>query len=317
MEIIGLGSVAMDIMMQVNALPREDDFAMIEKTTYVPGGSCANVTVQCARLGAETGFIGAISDDKLGQDIVSEFVKEGVDHSGMKIQPGGTTIHTDIVVDREGKKFIMVDAGDVFYTLQPGDVSKDYIKSAKVLYTDLFPVSVCVDLLAEAKAAGVTTVFNMQAGLPTYEGMGGDRETVLKALKHVDIFAPCQNGLYDLAGTQDLDACRDFIRQYFDGLLLVTLGRKGSVAWDKAGNRAEAPMVPHEPTQAVDTTGAGDSYIGSFMVQYCLRGMQLADAMHFASACAGYTCATLGARSSPNREQAIAYCKENGVPYEP
>ena len=299
MDIVGLGSLAMDVLMQVDALPKEDGFCIIRSTTYLPGGSGTNVIVQAARLGAECGYIATVGDDQIGQDVLKNLSGEGVDISAMAVKPGGTTLHTDIVVDPEGRKFIMLDVGDAFFSTGE-DADMRLIDGAKVFYTDLFPYAPALAALKRAKSKGVATVFNMQAGLDTMQNMGITAEMVLDCLQYVDVFAPCRLGLFGLAGTEDIDACRRFVREHFSDLLVITLGGEGSVAYDAYDRETRVPAIRVKP---VDTTGAGDSYIGSFMVKYLLERAPLEQAMAFASACAAYTCTGLGARFSPDKEQ--------------
>jgi sugar/nucleoside kinase (ribokinase family) len=307
MDVAGLGSLAMDVFMRVDSLPKADTFCVIEETNYFPGGSGTNVIVQLARLGAACAYIGKVGDDHIGTDVLASLNAEGVNTQGMVVQKGGVTLHTNVVVDRKGDKFIMLDMGNTFAALSKDEINHDLIQKAKVYYTDLFPSDAAITGLMASHNGGLKTVFNMQAQLATYEGMGLSKDVILDTLKYVDVFAPCRDGLYGLAGTEDLDKCEAFIRNYFQGVFIVTLGSKGSVAWDSGRHRFEVPPRKITP---VDTTGAGDSYMGSFIYKYCLQGASLRDAMQFATACAAYTCTGLGARFSPNLEQAETFIEQ-------
>lgn len=299
MDIYGLGTFAMDVLMKVDKLPGADSFCIVKSTEKQPGGSGTNVIVQCARLGADCGYIAGVGDDGLGQQVIDSLVKEGIDTSLVYMKPGRITLHTDIVIDDEGDKFIMLNMGDSYCALTEGEVKEEVIAGSKVFYTDLIPYDASFQALKTAKANGVKTVCNMQVGLGTMIGLGKTKEDVLAALKYVDVFAPCQEGLYDLTGTKDLDECVKMLRGYCNGILVFTQGKKGSVAYDTENKKYSAECVSVE---AADTTGAGDSYIGSFMVAYYLRGYDLEKSMRFASTCAAYTCTGLGARFSPTSE---------------
>lgn len=301
MDVYGLGTLAIDVLMKVDKLPAADGFCIVKSNERQPGGSGTNVIVQLARLGAKCGFAGGVGDDGLGKDVLDSLRQEKVSTDQMKVIPGKITLHTDIVIDDAGDKFIMLNMGDAFDAFRAEDVNPEEIAGAKIFYTDLLPYSPAVSALKAAREHGVRTVFNMQVGLGTMEGMGISRKDVLAALEYVDVFAPCQEGLYGLTGTRDLDECTAFLRRYCKGVLLFTLGKKGSVAYDEQDNRFSADCITVE---AVDTTGAGDSYMGSFIFAYYLRKYDLEKAMRFASVCAGYTCTGLGARFSPDIETA-------------
>jgi sugar/nucleoside kinase (ribokinase family) len=127
-------------------------------------------------------------------------------------------------------------------------------------------------------------------------GLGVDKDMILEALSYIDVFAPCREGFYDLCETTDIDKAKDYIRQYFKGTLLVTLGAEGSVSFDENDNKI---AVPIQKTKVIDTTGAGDSYLGAFIYKYFVDEDSLQGAMEFATKCASFTCTYLGARACP------------------
>ena len=304
MEVCGLGTIAMDVLMQVDMLPQKDGFCMVKNTSYQPGGSGSNVIVQLARLGAECGYIAALSKDRYGLDILNNLKAEGVDTSCMEVFDKGVTLHTDIVIDQNGDKFIMLNMGDTFEKLEFDDMKKLYVETAKVFYTDLCPGKPAMKAITAARNRGIETVFNMQVGLATMNGLGVSKEELLACIREVDVFAPCRQGLFDLTGTENLDECCGYLRNYTDAVLLFTLGSGGSAAYDRDGTKYE---VPCKKVNVIDTTGAGDSYMGGFIYSYCIKGKDLLSSMRFATSCAAHTCSGLGARFSPDLEMVGQY----------
>lgn len=304
MEVCGLGTIAMDVLMQVDMLPQKDGFCMVENTSYQPGGSGSNVIVQLARLGAECGYIAALSKDRYGLDILNNLKAEGVDTSCMEVFDKGVTLHTDIVIDQNGDKFIMLNMGDTFGKLEFDDMKKLYVEKTKVFYTDLCPGKPAMKAITAARNRGIETVFNMQVGLATMNGLGVSKEELLACIREVDVFAPCRQGLFDLTGTENLDECCGYLRNYTDAVLLFTLGSGGSAAYDRDGTKYE---VPCKKVNVIDTTGAGDSYMGGFIYSYCIKGKDLLSSMRFATSCAAHTCSGLGARFSPDLEMVGQY----------
>ena len=283
MEVCGLGTIAMDVLMQVDMLPQKDGFCMVKNTSYQPGGSGSNVIVQLARLGAKCGYIAALSKDRYGLDILNNLKAEGVDTSCMEVFDKGVTLHTDIVIDQNGDKFIMLNMGDTFEKLEFDDMKKLYVEKAKVFYTDLCPGKPAMKAITAARNRGIETVFNMQVGLATMNGLGVSKEELLACIREVDVFAPCRQGLFDLTGTENLDECCGYLRNYTDAVLLFTLGSGGSAAYDRDGTKYE---VPCKKVNVIDTTGAGDSYMGGFIYSYCIKGKDLLSSMRFATSCA-------------------------------
>lgn len=304
MDVMGLGTYAMDVMIRVDTLPTADGFCVVKSTTRLPGGSGTNVIVQLARLGASCGYLAKIGDDQVGSEVVSHLRKEGISADTLRVQPGGTSLYTEIVVDEAGDKFIMLNMGDACLSYAPEEVDLEAVRRARVLYTDMIPGKAAAYALKDAHANGVKTAFNMQVGLATMEGLGISAQDILSALADVDVFAPCRDGLYALCGTKDPEACLRFLRPYFGGVLLLTLGSEGAVAFDREDRRSAVPARSIRPT---DTTGAGDSFMGAFIDAYLLRGEDVSASLNFATDCAAYTCCGLGARSSPTRAQIKAW----------
>jgi sugar/nucleoside kinase (ribokinase family) len=300
MDIAGLGTVAMDVILQVSELPKEDGFAVVNQRSYLDGGSASNVMVQAARLGVACGFISQVGDDEIGNAIRAGLQKEGVDTSAMVVKTGGTSLHTTIVVGDDGRKMILLNMGDSFLAMKKEDVDYSFINAAKVFYTDLLPGVPAIEALKKAKQAGLKTVFNLQVGVPLMEQFGVPREDILSMLPLVDVFAPCREAFEQLTKCgSTAEEGIDILMNQYSGLLLLTLGSEGAVA---AYGRSRVKVTAFN-VQAVDTTGAGDSYIGAFMYAYLLKGMELERAMRFSSAAAAITCQKVGARSCPSLKE--------------
>lgn len=306
MEIVAVATYAMDVLMNVDRLPGEDGFAVVTGNTYMPGGSGTNVLTQAARLGAECGFMGLLGDDTLGNDIIASLHDEKIDTSVVRRKESGISLHTDIVVDSEGKKFILLNMGNSFLAYEPEMMDMDYLRNAKIYFTDLLPVGPAMAGLKAAKEAGLKTGFNMQLDLMGMTGFGASKEKILESLQYVDLFAPCRAGLYQLCGTENLEECLAYLRPYFKGTLLVTLGGEGSAAFDENDVRYDQPIFS---VNVVDTTGAGDAYMGGMLYAYLLKGMPLPEAMEFSTVCSSITCQKMGARSGPSLQQAEEFLK--------
>ena len=297
LDIVGLGTIAMDVMVKVDKLPKEDGFCVIQEKTYVPGGSGTNVIVQASRLNAKCGYIAQVGDDKLGRDILISLQKENVDIDSMVIKHDGMSLNTQIVVDASGAKFILLDMGDCFLSMNSSQIKDKYIKDAKVFYTDLIPKEPAVSALKTAKESGLRTAFNMQVDLNSMNGFGISKEEILSCLQYVDLFAPCRDGLYQICQTNNLNECLKFVRKSFKGTLLITLGSEGSVCFDKNDKCYREPVCSEY--EVIDTTGAGDSYMGAMLKFHLLDNLPLQKSMKLATRCAAITCSKMGARSGP------------------
>lgn len=298
MEIVSIATYAMDVMTTVDALPAEDGFAVVKNVTLLPGGSGTNVLVQAARLGAHCRFMGKVGDDRIGDSILASLRSEGIDTSGVRIRKGGVSLNTTIVVDEKGRKFILLNMGDSFMAYEPSEIDRESFTPGRVYYSDLLPYPAAREGFRLAHAAGMKTAFNLQVGLETMTGFGITREMLLGTLADVDLFAPCRDGLYALCGTRNPAECLQYLRPYFAGTLVLTLGAEGAVAFDPENREFHCPV---RPVKVVDTTGAGDSFMGALLVTYLGKETRLPDALRYATVCASETCTGLGARSSPTR----------------
>lgn len=300
-DVIGLGTVAMDVFLHVDELPIEDGFASILKTDYLPGGSGTNVMTQISRLSGKCGYMAQIGDDSLGLGIKKSMIDEKIDINGLRIKPGAISLHCNIVVNPKGRKFILLNKGSTFDQWTANDIDIEYLTRARIFYTDLLPSGPAIEALKQAKEAGMITVFNLQMGINTMETLGVSEQMILEALAYVDIFAPCLGGFQQLCKTDNFEQAYHYIRKYFKKLLVCTLGDKGSISF---GENDDSISIPAYPANVIDTTGAGDSYLGAFIYSYLITKRPLKESMKFATACAAYTCEHVGARMCPNLSQA-------------
>lgn len=294
--VVGLGTLAMDVLVQVDRLPGPDGFAVVNSRTLLPGGSGTNVIAQASRLGADCAFIGKVGDDPLGEAIVASLVAEGVDVTGMHVLSPGTSLSTTVVVDAGGQRFILLDMGDAFTSLRADEVDTGPIAGAAVFYTDLLPGQAALTGIETARRAGVPVVFGLEVGLPTMNGLGVSTEDVLAVAAGADTFLPCREAVTDLAGSGDLEAGLDFLARHCPGTVIVTLGGDGAIAL--GGD--ERITVPGFPIVPVDTTGAGDAFAGAYLYFRYVERREVAEAVRLANAVAASSCTRLGARSGPD-----------------
>ncbi len=285
-DVVGLGTVAADIVKRVDKLPAADGFAVIKETTFLPGGSGSNVIVQVSRLTGKCAYIAQVGNDNVGDFVINSLKDENVDTRAMPVMENGTTINTEIIVDDSGNKFILINMGDSFLSLKSSQTDYSLLNESRVFFTDLLPGEPAIEGLKKAKDMGLKTVVNMQVNLGTMINLGVDKNMILQSLKYIDVFAPCREGLYGICGTQELQQARAYLKPYFDQILLVTLGQEGSTAFDEKDNKIS---VAPGSIKVIDTTGAGDSYLGGFIYKYFIDGGDLQTAMEFATRCAAFT----------------------------
>ena len=312
MDILAVCGIALDVVAKVDHLPVRDGFCSVLSTQRQYGGGGMNVLMQASRLSARTGIVTRLADDPDSDFIIANMDKLRIDHRGVVRQAGNYKAPTCLIyVDPAGQKMMVGDRERLPGPIGEDEFPFDLIGQTDIVYLDFNPALLTPHIAALAKRQGKTVVLNFQDGLDSVLGRGIQAQQTWDMLVNVDVFAPCQEAIRALSGTDDVDGQLVFIRRYHHGLVVLTLGERGVVAFDKDNRRYEVPAYDIDP---VDTTGAGDSFIGSFMVEYLVRHRDLGEALRYATACAAITCTRFGAQSSPDTDEVAAFIEKCGLP---
>lgn len=299
-DVLGLGAAAMDIVMQCEDLPKEDGFAFIHEEKLLPGGSCANVLVTLAHLRTKAGMVAQIGDDHYGTAFKQNLNEEGVSTEHLLIKKNGITLHTFISVARLGAKSIYAHMGDSLLTLSEDDVNPQMLQGVKVFYTDMFPGKPALKLAKLCKSAGIPIVFNLQCAVSFMELCAVTRKDIEEMLSVCDLFVSGRDGIPGLTGSANYIEANRIIYDKFNLPLgvITTWGDKGAY-WHSREGEAKAPSFK---VDAVDTTGAGDAFIGGLIHSYFIRGNSRQDSIEFANARAAINCTKIGARVKATAE---------------
>lgn len=295
-DICGLGTLAADVILMLDALPQKDSFCMVHHTEMQPGGSGTNAVVQAARLGSRCAYLGTVGDDAEGRLVRSSLEEEGVDASHVYVRPGERTTRTEIAVDRRGDKCIFLIMEDAFFKLRLNPDDRALIRDAKVFFTDLLPGWAAMSGVREAFYGDQKIAVSLEVGLGLFAEMGVTEGQIRESLGAAHLVVPCRDAVRDLTGTDDPVRAAEKMRDYCDGAIVMTRGEEGSWAFMPDGGIFHTPAYEVE---TVDTTGAGDSFMGALMHAYLVREEPIEKALQFASACAALTCTGLGARYRP------------------
>ncbi|MCC8982001.1 ribokinase [Bradyrhizobium acaciae] len=288
------GSINMDVVATAQRHPRIGETVAGEAVLYFPGGKGANQAVASAKLGIPTTLIGRLGTDAFGRELRAFLAAQGVDlgfvkdtdgtHSGTAIITVANADNTIVVVPGANG---LVDADDVAApTLAKGDVAVSQFE---------IPLPTIAAFFRRARAAGATTILNPAPAKAADKGL----------LDLVDVLILNETELGVLAGTElrDNDAPSRFAeaaRALGQGkIVCVTLGKRGVLAL--VGD--QALLVPGHEVKAVDTTGAGDCFVGALASQLA-TGKPLRDALAYANAAASICVQRMGAAPSmPTAEE--------------
>jgi sugar/nucleoside kinase (ribokinase family) len=294
MDVLGLGTAAMDIVLQCDSLPKEDGFSFIHTEQLLPGGSCANILVTLANLGKSTAMVAAIGDDHYGIAFKKDLASSGVDPRFLKVRSWGTTLHTFITVEPQGSRAIYANLGDSLLNLSEEEVTPTMLDGIKVFYTDMFPGKPALKLARHCKQAGIPVVFNLECS-PSFMNLCGiSKDDISQMIGLCDLFMTGKDALTELTASDDFSEAAHLIdSQYKPAQGLVTTWGEEGAFWFHGEEKLKASIYQ---VHAIDTTGAGDAFAGGLIFSYFLQNNSPETALEFASGCAALKCTQLGAR---------------------
>jgi sulfofructose kinase len=293
-EVVGLGQACVDYLGRVPVFPQEDGKVELVDLYRQCGGPASTALVTLSRLGISCSFLGSVSDDPFGVDIIQGLKDDGVDFSFLKISPGYTSQFAFIAVsDKNGNRTVFWHKGTVPH-LKKGEVDLSPFSRAKVLHLDGLMIEASLEAARQAKQNGLTVVLDA----------GTLREGSLQIVAYVDVLIASANFANPLVGTgASPEMALEALCSLGPKTVVITLGRQGSLGWD--GNKATFQEA--FPVKAVDTTGAGDVYHGAY-IYGLLQGWPMAECMRYASAVAAMKCREVGARKGiPRLEEVRAF----------
>jgi ribokinase len=253
--------------------------------------------VQAALLGTETLMISGLGDDIYGTTTVANFQRVGVDASLVKIAPGQSSGVAQILVDGQGRNVIViVNGANDALTVQDvtGGAVAGAIRSAGMVVAQLeLGVEVSLAALEVARAVGVPTLLNTapaRASLP--EALY--RATTILCSNETE--TQMLTGIDPSQGSDEAARAAAVLMERIGGnTVLLTLGEQGCLVLERGGKPVHLPAPKVE--KVVDTTGAGDSWIGAF-AHKTLLGVPAVEAAAWANKCAAISVQKKGSQVS-------------------
>ncbi len=291
--VLVLGSINMDLIFALPRLPAEGETVLTPSFSEAMGGKGANQALAAARDGAATRFIGSIGADDFGTRARATLAADGVDVSGLATASAATGI-ASIFVDAQGRNKIAVASGANGRVL-PSALPASLLSPRETLVLQMeIPVATIEAAIERASRAGARIILNLAPAMPISE----------RALRAVSILVVNEHEAATLCGHLSIAASSHEDRTHalarrLGTTVIATLGAEGALAVaDDATHR-----VPALAVDAVDTTGAGDCFVG-VLAAALERGLALPHAMARAAVAASLACTVMGAAPSfPRREQ--------------
>nr|WTB30495.1 ribokinase [Streptomyces sp. NBC_00830] len=278
-----LGSTNMDLVAYVARAPERGETVTGTEFRTIPGGKGANQAIAAARAGGDVLMIGAVGDDAYGVRLRAELEHAGVETDLLHTAEGPSgTAH--IVVDDTGGNAIVVipGANGTVHTLGPGEMAT--IAEADLLLLQLeLPLSAVVEGARMAHAQGVRTILTPSPVQPLPDEL----------FDNVDLLIPNEHEAAALSGKTEPHAAAEILLRHVPEVV-ITLGSKGCLY---AARGSETVHFPAPEVTAVDTTGAGDTFVGALAVALG-EGRAVPEALAWASIAAALCVQKPGASTS-------------------
>ncbi|MGY4526915.1 ribokinase [Pseudomonas sp. TE21394] len=290
-KVVVVGSLNMDLVARAQRLPRAGETLPGDSFFTVPGGKGANQAVAVARLGGSVAMIGNVGDDAYGQQLRQALYVEGVDCGAIETCPGVSSGVALITVDAASQNCIVIIAGGNGL-LKPQSVQRfdALLQAAEIIICQLeVPAETVAWTLARGHELGKQVILNPA---PATGPLPADW------FAHIDYLTPNESEAEALSGVAvtDQDSARragERLLQLGAGKVIITLGAQGALLVTAQGHRHfPAPVV-----QPLDTTAAGDTFIGGFAAGL-VRGLEEGEAIAFGQRAAALSVTRAGAQPS-------------------
>ena len=287
-----IGSINLDRTIRVKQMPKPGETMHTKEIFSAGGGKGANQAVAAKRSEAVTNFIGAIGNDEAGEMMRELLSEEGIELAGVQSLEKQATGQAYIIVDDQGENSIMIHSGaNNAFTPEQVQAHADLIKASDFVVAQFeSTLGSTIEAFTIAREAGVKTILNPA---PALENVPEE------LLKVTDMIIPNETETEILTGIKvtdeaSLKAAADHLHQLGIEAVIITIGSKGAFydVQDRSG------IVPAFKVNAVDTTAAGDTFIGAMSSVLKKDFSNLEQAIEYGNQASSLTVQRFGAQPS-------------------
>lgn len=302
LDVICVGVLVADaIARPVKNIPQKGKLELVDNIALYTGGCAANSGVDMARLGVGAGIMGNLGDDGFGSFMKEALEKEGVSTAGLQYKKGVFTSASLVIVTEDGERSFIHSTGANGVFCEK-DINYDIIRESQFVFvagTMLMPQfdgEECALFLQKCKAMGKTTILDT-----AWDSRGRWMSVLRSCMPYIDYFLPSLDEARMLASLEEPEAIADYFLSLGPKTVAVKLGEDGCLI-KTAGEKAV--RVPAFCVQAVDATGAGDSFCAGFITGL-VRGWPLEKCGLFANAVGAHCVMAPGASGGIPSEDKI------------
>ncbi|XP_059300179.1 fructokinase [Lycium ferocissimum] len=308
--------------MLIDFVPTVSGVSLAEAPGFLkaPGGAPANVAIAVTRLGGKSAFVGKLGDDEFGHMLAGILKQNGVQADGINFDKGARTALAFVTLRADGEReFMFYRNPSADMLLTPDELNLDLIRSAKVFHYGSISLivepcrSAHLKAMEVAKEAGALLSYDPNLRLPLWPSAEEARTQIKSIWDKADVIKVSDVELEFLTGSDKIDDESAMSLWHPNlKLLLVTLGEKGCNYYTKKFHGS----VDAFHVKTVDTTGAGDSFVGALLTkivddQAILEDeARLKEVLRFSCACGAITTTKKGAIPAlPTEAEALTLLK--------
>ena len=293
-RVVVCGSINMDVVVQCARRPALGETILGATVALLPGGKGSYQAIAAARLGAATEMLGAVGDDAFGHKLRAVLARQGVETKGVKVLPKSATGVALIQVINGDNAITVASGANALFTEKM--VRRVPHRGETWVFQFEIPVATNEVLMHRVRAAGARTILNL-APMVRHPA---------RLLKLVDIAVLNEIELAQATGATITakSTQRDIVaacRTFGPPVTIATLGSRGAIVV----TAQEATALPAFKTKVIDTTGAGDCFVGALAARLS-AGANLLDAARYANAAASCSVERLGAAPSMPSPREVA-----------
>jgi len=256
--------VADTIVRTVAEMPESGKLGLVDRIELFSGGCASNAAIDMARLGLSVAIIGKTGRDGFGGFLAGVLRDAGVDAKGLVSDGGASTSASVALIEAGGERSFLHSYGaNGLFSI--GDVDFGVIAESRVVFVagamlmPTFDGGQCAELLRRAKGMGKMTVLDT-----AWDAKGRWMDLLRPCMGHIDLFMPSVDEARMLSGENEPESMADAFLAMGVGTAVIKLGGDGCLIKGE-GARSALVCPTYSQYKAVDTTGAGDSFVSGFL----------------------------------------------------
>ena len=271
------------------------------------GGDTSNCAISAARQGVNVAYLSAVGDDQFGKIAIDTWLAEGIDVSQVLVDPNSPTGIYFIDPAPEGRNFTYYRAGSAASRMSSISSSRALLSRTAILH--LSAITQAISIASTEPSFEAIGIVKKNGGRVSYDtnlrlnlwDLEEARRVINETLTQVDILLPSLDEAQILTGLDNTEDILNFYLQFEPEILALKCGIEGAIVICEG--RKE--YIPASNVNAIDTSGAGDTFAGAFLAQL-IQGESPFEAARFAVVASGISVQGYGAMAPiPNRKQVL------------